>query len=240
MVFETFVIVITAYLLILIFRRYLQLKNQLTLYLFLIFLNFTLAIVFSWLAKVLYLYSDIAYLSNLNAPDPMTIESWILLRISSFRISFIFVSTAILISYFLKVKVFENEFNKVHKLLVVGFYFFTIVYAFIVYEKATVLFDVFAFVLVCVLMCAIYIPFCYRSIETYTTTEDPFIQKKLISLAIMSVSFILVFVWLTLDRLLILFGSVGYTLFYFLAWTTAIVSVLSAYIGYIRPKSQQD
>ncbi|MFW9770767.1 MAG: hypothetical protein ACFFBY_00855 [Promethearchaeota archaeon] len=133
MVFESFIIVVAAFLLILILIKYYQKKHRLTLYLFLIFLNYVIAIIFSWLSKILVLYSGEEYIYNELAPDPGTPISWIVLRIIDFRISFLFLTIAIFISYILKVNVFGKGYNKVQKYLVVILGIITGGYSFIVH-----------------------------------------------------------------------------------------------------------
>lgn len=60
-----------------------------------------------------------------------------------------------------------------------------------------------------------------------------------ISLAIMSISFMLIFLNFAIDRILILLNTPGFTLFYYLAWISAIIGIFGAYYGYIRPKSSE-
>ncbi|MHA1468703.1 MAG: hypothetical protein ACTSP6_11595, partial [Promethearchaeota archaeon] len=86
MLFESIIIIFSALLLILILKRYFIKHHKLTLYLFLIFLSWTCAIIFSWVSKILELYSNIPYLAVGSTVDPGTLESWILFRIISFRI----------------------------------------------------------------------------------------------------------------------------------------------------------
>ncbi|MFX1413395.1 MAG: hypothetical protein ACFFA2_06100 [Promethearchaeota archaeon] len=98
-----------------------------------IFLNYVIVIIFSWLSKILVLYSGEEYIYNELAPDPGTPISWIVLRIIDFRISFLFLTIAIFISYILKVNVFGKGYNKVQKYLVVILGIITGGYSFIVH-----------------------------------------------------------------------------------------------------------
>jgi hypothetical protein len=50
----------------------------------------------------------------------------------------------------------------------------------------------------------------------------------------------MVFVFTLLDRITIIMGSQGFTIFYFMAWIFVIVGFLGAYLGYIRPKSTEE
>ncbi len=239
MVYETVIIVVISVLLALIFKKYLAKRQKLTLYLFLIFLSYLFGIMFSWVSKVLVLYSGIDYIYNAAASDPGTPMSWILLRIIDFRISFIFVTLSIYLSYVLKVNVFEKGYNRVQRFVVIVYSIFTGLYCFIVYQRGNTMLDVLAFLFVFIFMFMIYVPFMARSLNSYKTVNDSIFKKAFLSLAIMSISFILVFFCFFIDRVLILFGSPGFTAFYFLAWSFVIVSLVFTYLGYIRPKAKQ-
>ncbi len=85
----------------------------------------------------------------------------------------------------------------------------------------------------------VYAPFLRRSIESYRAVEGKTYKQAFLSLAIMSISFMLIFLNFAIDRLLIFLGNPGFTVFYFLAWIFAIVGIFGAYYGYIRPKSTE-
>ena len=240
MVFESFIIVIAIVMQILIMKKYVQKRHRLTLYLFIIFLNYLLAIIFSWLSKVLVLYSDIEYIYDDTAPDPGTTTSWILLRITDFRISFVFLTIAIYLSYVLKVNLYDKGYNNVQRILVIVFAIFTAVFSLIVYENGNTLFDTFAFLFIFILMASVYFPFFIRTYGSYKSTAEPQFQKAFLSLALMSLFFILILLNFLFDRLVILIiGGPGFTPFYFMAWTFAILGIFGAYFGYIRPKSSE-
>jgi len=237
MVFESFIIVIAVILLTLVYIKYTQKKHHLTLTLFVIFLNYTLAILFSWLSKVMVLYSGIEYIYNDAIPDPQTIDSWILYRIVDFRISFVFMAIAIFLSYILKVNVFEKGYNKVHKIVVFTYTIFTLGYIILGYQRGNTLLDVFAFLLIFVFMAAIYIPFFFRAFQSYRSTDNETFKNAFLSLALIWIAFILIPLNFLFDRILILLGGPGFSVFYFLAWVFGILGMLGAYFGYIRPKS---
>ncbi len=238
MVYEIIVIAIISILLALIYKKYLAKKQKLTLYLFLIFLSYLFGIIFSCFSKVLVIYSGIEYVYNATASDPGTPISWILLRIIDFRISFIFVTLSIYLSYVLKVNVFAKGYNHIQRIIVIVYSIFTGLYCFIVYQRGNTMLDVFAFLLVFIFMFMIYIPFMVRALNSYRSVSEPIFKKAFLSLAIMSVSFTLVFFCFLIDRVLILLGSPGFTIFYFLAWSFVIVSIVFAYLGYIKPKAK--
>ena len=237
MVYETIVIIVTGILLVLILKKYYEKKHQLTFLLFLIFLNWFFAIVFSWLSKILIIYSGIDWIVDNSLPDPGTLQSFFILRILDFRISFLFVTIAILLSYIFEVNIFEKGYTR-KKLFAFTFAIFTAAYSFFVYVRNFLLLDVLAFLFVAIYMLIIYLSFVSKTFQAYKATRDEIYKKAFLSLSIMSICFILVFIMFLIDRILIFLGSTGFTFFYFMAWTSAVVGMLFAYLGYIKPKSK--
>lgn len=219
MVFETFIIGIALILLILILKKYIELRNRLTLYLFLIILSIFLSIIFSWLSKIIVLTTDIDYVyNNPNATYPNTPIYWIFLRIVDFRIALNFLALSIIFSYIFKVNVFEEDHNKAHKFLFYLYSCFTIFFSTFIYERGNTILDVFNFLLMLILVAVIYVPFTIKAIKSYKKSNDTFIRKKLLSLVVMSLSIIFVLLNFLIDRILVLMGSPHFTIFYFLAW----------------------
>jgi len=240
MVFETFIIGIALILLILILKKYIELRNRLTLYLFLIFLNIFFGIVFSWLSKIIVLTTDIDYIyNNPNARYPNTPIYWILLRIVDFRIALDFLALSIIFSYIFKVNIFEESNNKAHKIIFYSYAGFTIFFSTFIYERGNTTLDAFNFFFMFLLVAIIYIPFTMRAITSYKNSKETFIKKKLLSLVLMSLSFIIVILNFFIDRILVLMGSPHFTIFYFLAWVWVIIGIIFAYVGYIKPKSKE-
>jgi hypothetical protein len=239
MLFESVIIIFSALLLILILQRYFIKHHKLTLYLFLIFLSWTTAIIFSWLSKILELYSNIPYLAVGSTVDPGTAESWILFRIVGFRISFLFVTIGTVLSYLLKVNAFDREFNKTQSMIVYAFGIFTMFYSLIAYQRNILILDVFAFLFVLILISIVYIPFMMSAFTTAKSVDDPTYKRAFQTLALMSLFLILVMIMFLIDRIFILLGNPGFTIFYFLAWIFVTLAFLAAYLGYIRPKSSE-
>ena len=238
MIFELSIIIIASLVLVLIFQKYRERKHELTLYLFIIFLNFVIAIFFSWLVKVLDLYSGIEYLVEGN-PDPGTVESWFLLRISSFRFTFVFVAIALLFSYILRVKLFDHEYVQAEKIAVLSFFGFNVFFLLVFFEKGNLLLDLLAFLFIAILMFGVYFPFVMRSLQAYRSVTTPVHKRAFLSLTIMGVSFILILIFEFLDRMLIFLGFSSYSAFYFLGWAFALIGIVFAYLGYIRPKKEE-
>ncbi|MFW9972229.1 MAG: hypothetical protein ACFFDF_18735, partial [Candidatus Odinarchaeota archaeon] len=101
------------------------------------------------------------------------------------------------------------------------------------------LLDIIAFLIVFIYMVMVYAPFLRRSIESYRAVEEKNYKQAFLSLAVMSISFMLIFLNFAIDRILIFLGSSGFTVFYYLAWIFAIIGIFGAYYGYIRPKSRE-
>jgi hypothetical protein len=179
------------------------------------------------------------YITSGTTQDPGIPLSWVLLRIVDFRISFMFVTVGTIFSYILMINVFEREFSKTQQMLIYIYGSFTAFYSLIIYQRGTIIFDVLAFLFLLVLMSIVYIPFMISSFNHYKSVNDPDYKKAFLSLALMSLSFILVLLMFLIDRILILFGDPGFTLFYFMAWIFVIIGFLGAYLGYIKPKSKE-
>jgi hypothetical protein len=240
MSFESFIIIIASILLALILRKYYEKgKHKLTLYLFLIFLFYVIAIFFSWLSKILVLYSNIDYAYNSSIPDPGTVLSWIILRITDFRLSFVFLAIAIFISYILKVNIFEKDYKKTHRIIVIIYSIVTVLYSLLIYQRGNTLLDVIAFLLIFVFMAMIYFPFFFSSVNSYRSSQEKIFKNAFLSLALMAIFFILVPFYFLIDRLLILFGGPGFSIFYFLAWIFVLLGIIAAYYGYIRPRTSK-
>ncbi len=241
MVFETVIIGIALILLILVLKKYIELKNRLTLYLFLIFLNITLGIVFSWLSKIIVLTTDIEYIYNdPNARYPNTPMYWILLRIVDFRIALDFLVLSVIFLYIFKVNVFEERTSKAQKVIFSIYAGFTLFFSTFIYERGNTSLDAYNFFFMFLLVAIINISFMVKAIMSYKNSTDPFIKKKILSLGLMSLSFIIVVLNFLIDRILVLMGSPHFTIFYFLAWICVIIGLFFAYIGYLKPKSREE
>ncbi|TFF84379.1 MAG: hypothetical protein EU552_00745 [Promethearchaeota archaeon] len=237
MVFESIIIICASTILVLILLKYMEKRHRLTLYLLIIFLFYTIAIIFSWLSKVLILYSGIDFIIDRNLPDPGTAFSWIIYRIIDFRISFLLLSIAIYLSYVLKVKVFEKGYNSIERIIVILTFATTFLCSLFLYEPGNVLLDAIAFLLIFIFMAMIYFPFMFRSYQSYKLAKQDLFKKAFLSLCLMSLFFILVPFNFLIDRLTILAGGPGFTIFYFLAWIFVFLGIIGAYFGYIRPRT---
>lgn len=241
MVFELIIIIIGAVLLWLSVKKYYIKKHQLTFYLLIIVLTLEISVIFSWLSKIIVLTTEIDYVYNQpNVKFPNTPLNWLLFRIVDFRISILFVAIAVIFSYLLKVGVFGEGYNKLQRYLVFIFGGYVMFFTVLIYERGNTLLDAINFLNILVFMAVIYISFIIRLIGAYRSVNDPTFKRAFLSLAIMSLSFIMTFVFILIDRITIIMGSQGFTAFYFMAWIFVIVGFLGSYLGYIRPKSTEE
>jgi len=207
---------------------------SLTNHIMLILLSYGGSIIFSWVSKVLNAFSNIDYVINENVPDPNTPQSWILLRITDFRISYVFIIVAIFISYLFGSKIFEKEIKRGNKYIIQGFTIFNLIFSFFIYQKGNLLFDILTFFFVFVFMTIVYVPFLLNAIKAYKSTDHPGFRKSFFFLSIMSLSYMSVLLCLLVDRVYIFLGHFGFTIFYFLSWVFVIIGIISTYYGYLK------
>ncbi|MFX1419789.1 MAG: hypothetical protein ACFE9N_12790 [Promethearchaeota archaeon] len=234
MIFEIIILIFAATILSLILEKYLIKRHKLTRLLLIIFINYFIAILFSWISKVFFVLD----LPNLVVQDG-SIVAYLYNIIADFRLSEFFVTIAIFLSYILKVNVFEKGYNTIQKYIIIIYGIISCIYVLIIYEYGNTLLDIIAFLIVFIYMVMVYAPFLRRSIESYRGVEEKTYRQAFLSLAIMSISFMLIFLNFSIDRVYIFLGSLGFTVFYFLAWSFAIIGIFGAYYGYIRPKSRE-
>ncbi len=233
-IWESIVIVIALIMVCLSCVHYIQKRNNLSLLLFFIFLNYMLSIIFSWISKLITFFFRIPYLNVATTPDPRTLDSWILLRISYYRISFCFIVVAILLSFFFREKIFSVERKRNLEVLIVIIGLFELVFALFIFEKEFVLLDVILFFIVFIYMLIVYIPFFVQSFRAYKLTENASFRKAFLSLMLMSISYTSVLLLIFVDRVFIYFGNSGYTLFYFASWFFVILGIIFSYFGYLN------
>jgi hypothetical protein len=232
--FELIIISVGAVWDVLTLLKYLQKRNPMTLLLFLLFVNWTVGIVFSWLSK----YFE-AFVYGIQQPIPLADPNyWIVTRIRGFRISFIFVTIALYISYYLRVKLFGKEMNKISNAVHIIFGVTTCAASLFLYNVISPddsIDNIIVFGLVLAYMSIVYLPFMSKSISIGKTQKGTAFKGAFFSLALMSAFFICVFIFFLIDQLYGMITGIGYTIYYFLAWISAIAGFISAYFGYIRP-----
>ncbi len=239
LVYEGIITSITLVLILQILKICIKNRNGLNLLLLLIGSNYFFAIFFAWLSKFLIIYSGIDYLYDKSIPDPLTPLSWILLRINYFRISYLFITIATSTSYIFKEKIFEKQFKKSQSFLILTSGILIGLYSLVGYQKGNPILDLVAFFLVFLLMGVVYIPLMKSSIRSYKNSTIPTYRNAFLSLAIMSLSFVLVLFCLGINGFYVLLGGFGFTFFYYLGWIFVIISVTGAYFGLLKLKEKE-
>ncbi|MFX1276221.1 MAG: hypothetical protein ACFFBP_04635 [Promethearchaeota archaeon] len=248
LIYESLVIALFSSVLFLGLKKYQQKKHKLTFYLILILVNFTVAVIFSWISKLLVLTIRLDFNhvpeNFINEYDETIPLFWFLYRITDFRVSFVFVTLAIYFSYVLKVNLFEKGYKKIQRIFVIVYSIFTAVFAFFMYTRSNKelgdLLDMLAFFFLFLLMFLIYIPFFLRTFKAYRNVNDPVFKRGFLALAFMSISFVLVLFCFLIDRLMLLNVpgyEVGFTVFYYLAWLFCVLGAILGYVGYIKPRT---
>jgi len=240
LVYESVILSITFVFIVQVLKICIKQKNRLNILLLLLISNYFIAIFFSWLSKFQIIYSNIDYLYDESVSDPLTPLSWILLRISDFRISFLFITIATYTSYIFKEKIFGKEFKKSQNYIVIISGILVGFYTLVIYQKGNLILDVLAFFLVFLLMGSVYISFMKNSIRSYKNSTIPTYRNAFLSLAIMSLSFALILFCFLIDRIYIFLGDYGFTFFYYLGWIFAIIGVTGAYFGYLKLKEKEN
>jgi hypothetical protein len=228
--FELFVIAAVATMTVLAFKKYIEKgRNKPALLLFMVFLNWTIGVVISWLAKL--------FSGYLLWNDPVTdFETYVIRLVLDFRLLFVFVAIALYCSYVLRVKLFEKDYN--HGELAVNLVFLVTipVLCFVLVEKDNMLYTIVVFLVVFVNMLVVYSGFMKRALAQYKVANEKF-KGAFKALAIQALFFILTFLCFLLDQVVLAITAIGFTVFYFAAWICAVVGIVLTYYGYIKPRA---
>ena len=235
MVFEIFLVFFGSIFLILVILKYFQMKNRLTLYILLIFLFYILTIFFSMISKVIVLTTEYDYVYNQPSGYPESPYSWIILRIVDFRISLALAVIGVYFSYKLKINIFKEEISRNQKIFITVFAGFSFFFSIFVYQRGNTLLDALNFLFILLFMSIVYFPFMLKCLHEYRTAAVHQLRGRFLSLALMSLNFMLVTFCFLIDRVLVLMGWSHFTIFYFLGWSSALFGIACAYIGYVKP-----
>lgn len=233
MIYEGIILIPVFILLFLSLRNYLINRTNLSLLLFLIFLTYSLSIVFSFFSKILSCSSNFDYLKDFGPPDPGTPLSWILLRISYFRITFAFINLAIFFSFEFKRKIFNKYLTKSYRIFIYCLASFNIIFSIFIFEKNFIILDLLVFLFAFLFECLVYIPFFIQSYKNYKMASNSAFKSKFLNLMVMSLSFLLVLLCLLMDRFFIFMEWGEYTFFYFISWLFVLLGIITAYKGYL-------
>jgi hypothetical protein len=230
-VYESFVLAALVIMTLLALARYFQKgKNPVTFLLFVLFLFWTIAVMFSWLAKYF-----TAFL-NLN-PTIVNFSTLLIRWVLDFRLLFVFVAVALYVSYVLRVKLFDGKYNMGERVVITAFLIVTPVLSLALEQKGNMIYTVIVFLVEFIYMLIVYGLFMKRALDARKHAAEPRFKAAFSSLAVMSLFFILAFLNFLLDQVWLAITGVGYTVFYFAAWSCAVVGVVLAYLGYIKPRA---
>ena len=236
MYFELIVLLVASILIALVLLKYITMKNRLTLCLLLIFIFYVLTLVFSIFSKIIVLTTDYDYVYNQPSGYPQSPYSWLILRIVDFRISLCFAAIGVLFSYILKVFLYEEKVSSIQKIFIAAFAGFTVLFSFFAYQRGNTLLDALNFLFMMLFMVIVFIPFMLKCLKSYKTAPIAQLRGRFLSLALMSLSFLLIVIMFLIDRITILLGmSSGFTVFYFMKWLLALFGIACAYFGFIKP-----
>lgn len=237
LLYESFIIVLFLFLLGFTIHHYMRKRTLYTRIMLLIFIFFSLGIIFSWLAKLL---TIVLYDPFYSAINPFIPGYWVIQRITAFRVSFAFMVFGTYCTFYLKMKIFDAKPSQVETIYIISLSVVTFLFSLIFVEDGNVLLDVIAFLLAFLVMTSVYIPFVVASLRLRRALKEPLFRRAALSLAAMGGCFILILLGFLLDRVwMFAFADDGYTVFYFAAWFFAILGTAAAYYGYIHPGQQQ-
>ena len=234
-IFETFILASVAIIALLILVKYYQKgKNYMAKLLFFVFLNWTLAVFFSWLAKIMSAFFEM----DTDPPFPPVDLVTLLARyVLDFRLLFVFASLALYLSYMLRVQLFDKTYNKgeraINTILVI---LAPVLSLSLPLQNSDMIGTIITFAVMFLFMLIVYSPFMKRAYETYKEVDQKY-KGAFASLTVMALFFILSFLCFLLDQLVVAITEQGFSVFYFAAWICASLGNLFTYFGYIKPRT---
>ncbi|MCG3259658.1 MAG: hypothetical protein H7644_07925 [Candidatus Heimdallarchaeota archaeon] len=231
-IFETFISIILVVVVVLILMKYVQRRKKPVLYLFLTFSSFTLASVISTIGRwISYLAPDGSYLT-VSYTDLTTMTAFLLIAISNcFVIAFV-------------ETVFANKGVDfalpflVTNGIVVGMSLEAIVYWFSNKEFGLIRDRFYILVLLAIISLVSYGIMIYFAFKESRHNTEKLPRTGFNLIAVYGISVSLLFIFFALDSVsitLIAAFSKGYSPFYYLGWTFAMIGVFLGYLGYIMP-----
>ncbi|NHJ86233.1 MAG: hypothetical protein FK734_12280 [Asgard group archaeon] len=234
---ELGVIIIAIIILLFIRKKYLQKRHRHTLLLFYIFSCFLLTIFFTWLSKIILLSKAFDYVNDETISDPLTIESFFILRIIDYRISFTAFAAGTALTYVLRVNLFDSKYNLPEKLFIYSFGTCIFIYEIFIYSKSYWLLGTIGYVLLLSYVIIIYVPFTLRCIKAYRGVHEIEYKKGFLSLTIMSLAICSILIFNMLDIVYIILYDISFTVYYYFSLISIVIGYLGAYFGYIKPRT---
>ncbi len=210
-------------------------RSELTLLLFLMFLNMAIAIFFIMSAKIYYLYFITETFSE------STPGFWFISRVLDLRIGFIFIIGSILCAQIFRVKVFDQKPARWINYSIFIFGIFIIGWGLIVYEYANLIYNAIFFGMVMLLLLLVFVPFSVKSFHSgRSSLIEAHYKRPFFYLGLMGLCFIGVLAFDGVDQAVHLISGGTYSIFYFLGWLSHIAAMLFAYFGFLGPKRKKN
>lgn len=145
------------------------------------------------------------------------------------------------VAQLLNARIYDIPHKRAKNKFIIIFGIITGVFSTFVIDPDNDLYDLITFLLVTLEMLLVFIPFTLNSLQIRKKLSEPIYRRSALSLAGMALLFILTLVNFFFDRLLMVLeiDPDGYTFFYFAAWISTVLGILSAYLGYILPGIKQ-
>lgn len=232
LLFEINVCLLGLIISVLTYRRYKQNSQASLKYLFHVFRCAVSAIFFSLIVKLFYMYYEVAFFPR------ELMDTWFFSRLLSFRFSFICIAASahFVLLFSREVMVLSNTIISENTRIRIDriYLVISIIVYLVLWEYENYIFDAICFLMLALHSLVVNIPIAVRFLKiSRQQRENPHL-RSLRYIGFMSVSFMLIILFLLIDRLLIVFGSYGYTIHFYLAWASALAGIISAYYGFIR------
>lgn len=236
-IYEGIISAVGLVLLVLVIKRYREKKNELTRQLFWVMFFLIMGIVWSWLAEV-----SILYFQEIEL-DPNIRGYWFFGRVTNWRFSFFFITLGVMMSYYFKTMVYQEEVTKSHSIFIIAYGIVAECVIMFLFDPGAgpdgmtgIMYDLVAFIMVFVYVLIVYAGFIAKMRKLSTRAEIPEAYRKAFrALMILSLTLIGSLLFAALDRVIIMIINERYTIAYFLSWASALVANLSAYYGYLKP-----
>ena len=241
--FEGIILILIIFLLMRLFKIYKITKFKMSLHLFYGFLFYALSVVFSWIDKW-YFWKYKFYIIN-NYGEYLQNTNFFLVLIFSFRLSMImFIIGNYFLASFFKTIYSQNleEPNLDKKLILIKIVeiiaiILTQVYVYFnpTIEMASLTTSISFLILL--LDSLFFLPNSYNA---FKFAKQDIFGKKYKSIGIMGLLIINVIIMFLIDRITIFlgilgpFGELGYTFFYFSAWISVVLALITAIYGFIK------
>ncbi|MFX1276194.1 MAG: hypothetical protein ACFFBP_09045 [Promethearchaeota archaeon] len=237
MIIEIVVMIIAIVILYKIYQKYLQKRHRFTILLFYIFTCFLITIFLTWFSKLIQLFWGLDYVNPNIGPDPMTLESFFILRIVEYRFTFAIFTVGVALTYILRVNLFDDNYKFKEKIFIYSFGAFSIFFDIFIYIKDIEILGVIAYILLLFYVLIIYVPFTLRCIESYKGVKEQVYKKGFLSLIIMSIAVCSILIFNMIDVIYIVRTDTSFTIFYYIHLASIIIGYLGAYYGYIIPRT---